>query len=98
MRGKLLFWDPMSSKTKRVCHVRLLTGLAQNTTGPKRQSVPIRDYSSNIKYYKLYGIKLNKFVNIYTKKSGNDKLGIFSFVIAFVKSIKENGIKNGHCK
>lgn len=52
----------MSSKTKRVGHVRLFTGLAQNTTGPMCQSVPIRDYSSNIKYYKLYGIKLNKFV------------------------------------
>lgn len=88
----------MTSKTKRVGHVCMFTGLAQNTTGPKRQSVPIRDYSSNIKYYKLYGIKLNKFVNIYTEKFGNDKLTFLSFVIFFVEGIKESGIKNGHCK
>lgn len=76
----------------------MLTGLAQNTTGPKRQSVPIHDYSSNIKYYKLYGIKLNKFVNIYMEKSGNDKLGIPLFPDIFVEVIQENGIKNDHCK
>lgn len=74
--------------SKRVSRVCLFTGLAPNTTGPKRQSVPIRDYSSNIKYYKLYGIKLNKFLNIYMEKSGNDKLGIPFFRDIFCRWCK----------
>lgn len=85
MRGKLLFWDPMSSKEKGLVVSVCSQGWRKILLG---QSVPIRDYSSNIKYYQLYGIKLNKFANFYMEKSGNDKLGIPFFLDIFCRRYK----------